>query len=245
MKKPIIGVTPLFDIALQSMWMFCGYFEGIEDAGGIPVMLSIKNGPSELDRLLDVVDGIILPGGQDICPSYYGEKASSFCGPTLPSLDETEILLAKSAFERSVPLLGICRGCQLINVAMGGTLHQDINETVKRDIPILHSQKNIIPKKDPAHSISIIKDSRLFECFGKESIWVNSFHHQANKSIAPVLAATAYADDGIVEAVECISNDRFLLGVQWHPELMFRHNEDARKLFKYFIDRAANTQIGD
>jgi len=245
LKKPIIGVSPLFDITLRSMWMYGGYFEGIEDAGGIPVMLSIKNGPSEVDRILDVVDGIMLPGGHDICPLNFGENVSAFCGQTLPGLDDTEILLAKGAFKQSIPLLGICRGCQLINVAMGGTLYQDIKETVERSVPILHSQQYVIPKKDPVHSVSISRGSRLYECFGKETVWVNSFHHQANKTIAPTLVATAYAEDGVVEAVECGSKDRFILGVQWHPELMFRHNEDARNIFKYFVDYASGNVTGN
>jgi len=240
MKKPIIGVTSMFDEALQSMCMHNGYFEALEDAGGIPVMLSIKNRQYEADRLLDVVNGIMLPGGHDIHPMNYGANVSNFCESTVPGMDEAEILLAKSAFKRGVPLLGLCRGSQLINVAMGGTLYQDINENFERNIPLLHIQKNIIPKEYPIHSVNIIKDSRLYECFGRETIMVNSYHHQANKVIAPVLFATAHAEDGVVEAVESVSKDKFFLGVQWHPELMFRHNEDARKLFRYFVDYAAS-----
>ena len=239
MKKPVIGVTPLYDLALQSMWILSNYFEAIEAAGGIPVMLSIKNAQPETDRLLDILDGVLLTGGNDICPLYYGENISEYCAATVPDLDEMEILLAKSAYERKIPLMGICRGCQLINVAMGGTLYQDIPSQIEREIPLIHAQKKIVPKEHPIHSVHILKDSRLYDCFGRDIIMVNSLHHQSCKTIAPQLFAAAHAEDGVVEAVESVLKDRFLLGVQWHPELMFLNNEDAFRLFKCFIDYAA------
>jgi len=240
MKKPIIGVASLFDIELQSMWMFSGYFEAIEESGGIPVMLSIQNRQHETDQLLDVLDGVLLPGGHDVCPLSYGENITAFCGPTVPKMDEAEMILAKGAFERKIPLLGLCKGSQLINVAMGGTLYQDIQEYVERSVPLLHIQKDIVPKAYPSHSVRISKDSCLYDCYRCETINVNSFHHQASKAIAPTLFAAAHAEDGVVEAVECISRDQFFLGVQWHPELMFRYHEDARKLFRYFIHCATS-----
>jgi len=238
MKKPIVGISPLFDINLQSIWMYDGYFEAIEDAGGIPVMLSKNNGQYEIDRLLEVVDAIVLPGGKDVDPLYYGEAVSKHCGPIIPALDKADIMLARSGFERNIPVLGLCRGSQVINVAMGGTLYQDISAQTERSTPILHDQKGIMPKDHPIHSVRLSVKSRLYECFGCDSIMTNSFHHQASKDIGTGMFASAYAEDGIVEAVECNSKDHFLLGVQWHPELMFKRDDNARKLFLYFIEKA-------
>ena len=229
-------MTPLFDIELKRTWMYDGYFEAIEDAGGIPVMFSIKNGQEEIVRLLEIVDGIMLPGGRDIHPLNYGDDVTEHCRQTVPDLDKTEMLLVRAAFERGIPVLGICRGSQLINVAMGGKLCQDIPALANRSIKIIHAQNDIIPNEYPVHKINITVNSRLYECFGCDSIMVNSLHHQASTIIAGELFASACSDDGITEAVECNDKSKFLLGVQWHPELMYKKDENAKKLFNYFIN---------
>ena len=239
MKKPIIGIAPLYDSALESMWMFTGYFTSIEASGGIPVMLSLKSGQDEINRLLDVADGVLLPGGNDINPLYYGENITEYCAPTVPDLDKMGIMLVKTAYERGIPIFGICRGCQLINVALGGTLYQDIIAQTKPWTVIIHSQKKIIPKNHPIHNVVIDRNSLLYEITGKQSLMVNSLHHQACKYVSDNLYISSRADDYIIEAVESMDKNKFVLGVQWHPELMFNTCEDARKLFKYFIDKAA------
>ena len=246
MKKPIIGITPLYNYSEPQMtrikmWMNNSYFDAIEDAGGIPVMLPWQNNDTDIARALEIVDGVILPGGSDISPLYFGEVVLEQCEDILPSRDEAEILLTKYAYEKDVPLLGICRGCQVINVAMGGTLYQDIPSQLNREdgVKIIHSPKNI-PAEYPSHRVNFSKDSRLYECFGQDEIFVNSLHHQAAKEIAPAFFASAHAEDGITEAVESISKDRFFLGVQWHPETMFKNDENSRRLFRYFIDYASS-----
>jgi len=236
MRKPIIGVSPSFDPETRAMRINNSYFEAIEYAGGIPVMLSMHNKKAELDRLMEVIDGILLPGGRDILPLYYGENMLECCGATVPVIDDAEMLLTKTAFERGIPLLGICKGCQMVNVAMGGALYQDIAALADRKVQLIHTQGDAVPGDYPAHSVHISKDSRLYECFGHEKILVNSFHHQACKDIAPGFLAAAHAEDGIVEAVEPVSADRFFLGVQWHPEAMFKRDDYAQALFKYFIN---------
>jgi len=245
MKKPIIGITPLYNyiepqMSRIKMWMNNTYFDAVEDAGGIPVMLPWQSCKADIIRALEIVDGLILPGGNDISPLYYGEIVLEQCGGIHPSRDEAEMLLAKSAYENNVPLLGICRGCQVINAALGGTLYQDIPFQLepKDGVKIIHSQTTI-PPEYPIHRVRISKDSRLYDCLGQEEILVNSLHHQAAKAIAPDFFASAHAEDGIVEAVEPISKDRFFLGVQWHPEAMFRNDENSRRLFRYFIDCAS------
>jgi len=192
-RKPVIGVAPSFDQESMSLRISSTYFEAIEDAGGIPVMLSIRNSQSDADQLLDMVNGILLPGGKDILPLYYGEDILECCGAAVPFLDEAEIMLTKSAYERGVPILGICKGCQSVNVAMGGTLYQDIAAQAERRVPIIHRQERFVP-------------------------------------------GGSYAEDGSVEAIECACRDRLVIGVQWHPEMMFTRDENARRLFRYFVD---------
>ena len=237
--KAIIGVAPLYDMELQRIWMWDSYTGAIEAAGGIPILLPIKNRREDYERLLDIVTGIVLTGGHDINPLLYGENISKYNRAIIPERDETEIMLFKTAFKRGIPILGICRGEQLINVAMGGSLYQDIYEQAEASIK--HEQGDILPRDYPVHRVSITINSRLFECYNRDSIMVNSLHHQAVKKLAPGLIATSYSEDGIIEAIEYESRDRFLLGVQWHPEAMFRRDEDASKLFKYFIKHCSPT----
>lgn len=239
MKKPVIGITPLFDIKLQSSWMYSEYMEAVEHAGGVPVVLPLNSFAADAERLLDVLDGVLLPGGQDVSPLEYGQDISAVCGAIVPQLDQMEIALARAAFNRGTALLGLCRGGQLINVAFGGTLYQDIYSENAVEAPILHNQKGVMPKTHPFHQVSISRDSRLHNCIGQHEIMTNSFHHQAIKNVAPGLRAVARASDGLIEAVETVEKERFLLGVQWHPEFMHKRDENARKLFSSFIQAAA------
>jgi len=241
MKKPIIGISPVYDTSTSTPGITLpkAYLKAIEDAGGIPIVLSLWNGLAEVKRILEMVDGIMLTGGNDILPALYGADFSEHCGSTTPERDEAEIMLAKAAFKNGTPLLGICRGCQMLNVAMGGTLWQDIPTEAERTRPIRHEQRGVAPFEYPTHSVRISKDSHLYKFHRRETLMVNSSHHQAPRKVATSLVATAHADDGIVEAIESASPDRFLLGVQWHPEQMFHRDEDARELFRFFIAAAA------
>ena len=236
-KKPIIGITPLYDIERQSSWILSEYINAIEYSGGIPVVLSINNTKNEHERLLEVLDGVLFPGGQDISPLQYGESILDVCGPIVPFLDETEMTLARMAYECGKPIMGICRGSQMLNVALGGTLHQEISLRKEKDTMLIHWLKDKMPKDYPIHSVQVSRDSRLFDCLGKDMLMVNSLHHQSVKALAPGLKVVASSDDGIVECVESIDRDKFLMGIQWHPELLFQRDEDSRKIFKYFIER--------
>ena len=241
MKKPIIGITPQFDTSqTQTRWhrlhTSISYFDAIAKAGGIPIMLPWQNDEDDVTRIVESLDGIVIAGGNDISPLLYGENVLEQCGDITPIRDESELLLTKFAYKNSIPLLGICRGCQTINVAMGGSLYQDIPSQLDHgNEKIIHSQKTISGEY-PSHRIKVSKDSRLYDCFGKEEILVNSFHHQAAKKVALNLFVSAFAEDGLVEAVESVAKDRFFIGVQWHPEMMVGVDEDSRRLFRYFID---------
>jgi len=239
MNKPVIAVTPQLNMGEKEMRMNPAYFEALEDAGGVPVMLSIKSGEAEIDDLLEHVHGVMLPGGGDVYPGLYGEDVSEHCGETIPALDALEITLVRAAYKRGLPIFGICRGCQVINVALGGTLVQDIPALAKRDRPILHSQDKLVPVDYPSHAVTIYPDSRLFACLGQERVDVNSFHHQCILQVAPGMLVTAWSDDGLTEAAESGDPERFLLAIQWHPERMFKRDENARKLFRSFVENAA------
>ena len=243
MKKPIIGITPLFNAAEPlRKWMSNTYFDAIENAGGIPIMLPWYTNRADIARALEIVDGVVVAGGNDVSPLIYGENVLEECGDILPDRDEFEMAVAKYAYKNKIPLLGICRGCQLINVAMGGSLYQDIPSQLKDSNPkIIHSQKTM-PNDSPFHSVKISKDSILYDCLGQEEILVNSFHHQAAKAVAPGFFASAHSQDGLIEALEPIVKDRFFLGVQWHPEMMFRKDENSRRVFRCFLDYIANNQ---
>jgi putative glutamine amidotransferase len=177
-------------------------------------------------KALPEVDGLLLPGGWDVDPSFYGERRDEKVGETDPELDETELELFRQARERAIPVLGICRGQQVINVAMGGSLVQHLEDHDVRSLGRSHL----------AHSIEVDPSSELGQAAGEHKIRVNSLHHQAIRALAPGLQQTARGDDGTVEAVE--SDDGLIVAVQCHPEELTTDLPWARKLFERFVARA-------
>ena len=190
------------------------YLRAIERAGGLPVVLP----PLSLDRvspLLDRLSGLLLSGGPDLDPAAYGRRSHPELGRTEPQLDAFEVQLAREADARGLPMLGICRGAQALNVARGGTLHQHIPELT--DGSIAHRQRE--PGSQVTHDVRIARGSTLASVIGSRRAAVNSFHHQSVDRLGDRLRAVAWADDGIVEAIEG-SGASFLLGVQWHAETL-------------------------
>jgi putative glutamine amidotransferase len=177
-------------------------------------------------KALPEVDGLLLPGGWDVDPSFYGERRDDKVGETDPELDETELELFRQARERAIPVLGICRGQQVINVAMGGSLVQHLEDHDVRSLGRSHL----------AHSIEVDPSSELGQAAGEHKIRVNSLHHQAIRALAPGLQQTARGDDGTVEAVE--SDDGLIVAVQCHPEELTTDLPWARRLFERFVARA-------
>ncbi len=232
-KKPLIGILPLYDSIKKSIWMYPGYPEGITAAGGIPVILSILNCDEDIEAIADRLDGFVFSGGQDVDPRHYGEALLKYSDEIYPPRDQLELRLLRAVMDRDKPILGVCRGLQLINVALGGTLYQDINKQVKRDLPIQHFQQNNY--EYPVHEVNIETNSRLYEIIGTETIRVNSMHHQAIARLAPQLIAAAASGDGLVEAVE-IRNLTFGLAVQWHPEFLWQQDESTLKILLAFVD---------
>ena len=234
--KPIIGLTPLYDPEKNHPWMQEDYLDAVTAAGGIPIILPIR-GPDNSIALLDIIDGLLLTGGPDIMPQLFGERLIPECGPCCPPRDELELPLIREALLKKIPMMGICRGIQTINVALGGTLYQDIPAQYQTGTPVLHRQQSHIDKSHPSHDIVICENSLLYRAVGRKNLMVNSMHHQTVKDIAPGLRAAAWSDDGLVECLESV-NEPFVLGVQWHPECMHRRDESSMELFRFFVGEA-------
>lgn len=211
------------------------YIVAIERAGGVPVILPITEDVETLTPLLQKIDGILFSGGSDMDPNYYGEYPKFGLGLIEPKRDAHEVKLAKKIlFEMDVPVLGICRGMQLLTVATGGTLYQDL-QSQKPD-GINHSVIKAL-RHHAFHPVAIEKDSLLYEIYQTDELGVNSFHHQAVKHMGQGFKATMLAPDGIIEGMEWQANDRFVVAVQWHPEMMEDKVSTIRPIFNAFVDR--------
>ncbi|WP_243300020.1 gamma-glutamyl-gamma-aminobutyrate hydrolase family protein [Bacillus litorisediminis] len=231
MKKPIIGVVPLFDEKKDSYWMLPGYMKGIEDAGGIPVMLPLTTDKDIISSLALAYDGFLFTGGQDINPELYGEKTEVVCGAPCEERDVMENILFKQCIELNKPVFGICRGIQLFNVLLGGTLYQDIPTQMSSNI--VHTQKP--PYDVPVHRVIIEKETPLYDILGTEFLMVNSYHHQGIKTLSPHLLPAAKADDGLIEAVY-MPEKKFAMAVQWHPEFNYKVEDTSFRLFVEFVN---------
>lgn len=235
MKKPLIGVVPLMDYDKDSYWMLPGYMKGIEEAGGIPLMLPLTDDCSAIEQLAELCDGFLLTGGHDVSPELYGEKILKECGEICPERDIMEKHLLELALDADKAVLGICRGIQFINAVLGGSLYQDL--PTQHESSTKHVQKP--PYDVPVHKVNVCEKSPLYELLGKEKLDVNSYHHQAVKELSPELEAMAYSEDGLVEAV-CMPEKNFIWAVQWHPEFSYKVNEDSKKIFSAFVSAAVH-----
>lgn len=229
---PLIGITTSYDNEKKKASLNRGYFRAVQQAGGVPVPILPLDDTKILLRLLEHLDGIIFSGGPDVDPSYFNEEPHPHTEDICPERDEAEVFLARECMRRAKPMLGICRGIQLLNIALGGSIYQDIPSQIKKSLK--HRQD--APRWHASHEVEIIcEDSELFAIFGQNHIRVNSFHHQSVKDIAPDFKVTAVARDGVVEAIEAKRRDFFCMGVQWHPEEMWHKDPLQFKLFEHFI----------
>lgn len=209
------------------------YVEAVVQSGGLPVLIPPVEPESRADALLDVLDGLLVSGGFfDIDPGLYGEKPIAGLGKIKQTRTRMEMRLIKKAARRGIPVLGVCGGQQAINVAFGGTLYQHLPAQFPEAMK--HEQKPV-PASKPSHDAIIAKGSLLRRAAGADAIRVNSTHHQAVKKVGRGLAASAHAPDGVVEAVEHKGGGSFLLGVQWHPEQLFKRDKPSQGIFKKFI----------
>lgn len=250
--RPIIGVPCLLGIAYfarNDTWFpkiygnVIEYLQAIEAAGGAPMLIHLTTNDEVLDRLYQQIDGLLLAGGEDIDPGSYGAPRHPKLGDPDPLQDDVEIKLTQWALRDGKPVLAICRGIQLLNVALGGTLYQDIPSEIEGALN--HNEST--DREDMthlAHPIVIERDSRLAGLLGATEAMVNTLHHQALRNVAPALRVTARAPDGVVEAVEAMSSG-WVVGVQCHPEMMW-NGADPRwaRVFQAFVEAAGENVEG-
>ncbi|MBI9011857.1 MAG: gamma-glutamyl-gamma-aminobutyrate hydrolase family protein [Clostridiales bacterium] len=237
MCRPIIGITStrLFrngDMLTGKVRTFLNedYTRSIELSGGIPVIIPPTCSVEVLNQYIDMCDGFVIAGGKDIHPLLYDTEPSSNCLDFDKSVDEGHIKLINLVLEADKPILGICRGAQLINVACGGSLYQDIEKEVPFET---QGHRFTFIGSDEVHYIKIEKNTILDTLFGNR-ICVNSIHHQSIKDLGKGLIISAVSNDGIIEGVE-MPDKKFVLGVQWHPEMMFINSDEMKSLFSSFV----------
>lgn len=233
MAKPLIGITADLVRELPNRdWLYNShdYFRAVRNAGGIPVLLPFITSKEEAAEVLDRLDGLLLSGGNDVDPQLYGEMPHPQMGAICPERDIAEPFYAQVALERNLPLLGICRGHQVLAVAFGGTLWQDIPAQVPAAMK--HAQQ--APRWYPSHPVTIRSESHLARLLGTE-VRVNTYHHQAVKEAPADWVVSATAPDGIIEAMEH-PGSRFAISVQWHPESFTARDYNFDRLFQAFIE---------
>lgn len=231
--RPVIGVTVSYRF-LEDMCCARGtYARAIAEAGGVPVCLTPFCRPEHLGDILALADGLLFSGGADVDPVWFGEQPLGSLGPVDPVRDEFEMALAHRAIEAGRPVLGICRGIQVLNVAAGGTLYQDLKSQVAGALK--HWQEG--PRWHASHSVYVKEGSLLGSVMGAGEHRVNSFHHQAVQQPGSGFRVCATAGDAVVEAIEHAGGG-FLVGVQWHPEDMFGRDAAATALLRQFIEAA-------
>ncbi|MEZ6196146.1 MAG: gamma-glutamyl-gamma-aminobutyrate hydrolase family protein [Planctomycetota bacterium] len=239
-RRPVIGVSsrkiyfthndrpyPRFGVSMH-------YCQAVEASGGVPMILPLSQDQTVLERALDICDGLMLTGGFDMDPSYYGQEPHRKIGEINPLRDVTEMILTKEALKRDMPILGICRGMQVLNVAAGGTLWQDIESQMEGEI-LLHFQK--LTEEYPSHSCHVKPGTWLHGITGEEKVRINSYHHQAVRDLAPGFEISAVAPDGVVEAMSSHEHT-FCHAVQWHPELTFKNLDFNLGLFRAHTEAA-------
>jgi putative glutamine amidotransferase len=242
--RPIIGITTQTLEAIPDQLPRCWvmsqrYVHVLSGAGAIPwVIPLLEHDEATLRGIYESLAGLFLPGGVDIDPAAYGEARGVACGRTDPARDWTELLLTRWALADRKPVLAVCRGAQLLNVAVGGTLYQDVES--QHPTAIKHDQFPTGGRRrdDVSHDVRIVPESRLGRLLETEVLPVNSMHHQGIARLAPGLMAVATAADGLIEGVE-VSDERFVLGVQWHPEDLVDVDPRMRRLFAAFIAAAS------
>jgi putative glutamine amidotransferase len=215
------------------------YIRAVEQAGGIPVLIPSLGDEEALAAIYARLDGLLLTGGGDIEPGLYGEPRLPECGPAEEARDLTELTLARLALEHKLPILGICRGHQLLNVALGGTLYQDIGSALPGT---MRHQRTDHRRNWRAHAISVEPGSRLEEILGTRQHRVNSLHHQALHRLGKGVRVLAQSEDGVVEAIE-VRGQPFALGVQFHPEELASTDQPSCRLFATFVEACRQHQV--
>ncbi len=239
-RRPVIGITsrkiaffdhdkpyPRYGVAIS-------YCEAVEAAGGTPLILPLTQERSVLDAQFELLDGLLVPGGLDVHPRHYGEEPHKKLGGVDPLRDITELHLVRRSLAEQLPIFGVCRGHQILNVAAGGSLWQDIHAQAGEHC-FRHFQDTA--EEWTTHSIEVTPNSKLKAIVGEAEVWINSYHHQAVKAVAPGFVVNAVAKDGVVEGIEKTEGG-YALGVQWHPELLVPNLDFNLALFRSHVEAA-------
>lgn len=229
--KPMIGIVPLWDSTKNSYWMLPDYMRAVEKSGGVPVILPLTEDEAIIKQLASTFDGFLFSGGPDVHPSYFNEEVHPECGEICPARDTLEMMLFKEVLPLDKPILGICRGLQLINIALGGSIYQDLPS--QYDVKAAHRME--APYNREAHKVTIVPDSIFASWIPCAQLGVNSCHHQAIKDLAPGLVSCAVSEDGLIEAIH-MPEKKFLVATQWHPEMGLGTNMYSENIFHSFIE---------
>lgn len=232
--NPVIGITPSIDEDSHTYFVNIDNMNAIVQSGGTPIILPLIVSKNNINRIADMIDGLYLTGGNDIDPTLFNEEPHINLGTIIPERDKFEITLIKETLEANKPILAVCRGCQILNIAIGGDMYQDIYSQI--DHTLLQHQQNA-PTGHGSHFVQIQNDSLLQKLSKTDKIKVNSRHHQANRRVPKPLVISGRSNDGIIEAVESEEHN-FVLGLQWHPENMLAEQNDevSTKIFTGFIE---------
>lgn len=227
-KHQLIGITDAY--TNRETTVLRSYIEAVQRSGNMPVIIPLTEDTTLIEETLNKIDALILPGGEDISPSMYGEAPSKNLGEVNLPRDQWEDMVLTLAVKKGLPILGICRGMQMTNVHFGGTLYQDLPTEMPQSV-VRHNQR--VPRTIATHEVKVDKHSFLGKVTGKEKLEVNTFHHQAVKKVAPGFKVVATAPDGVIEAME--STQYPIVCVQFHPEgLSFGNDSTFTKIFEYF-----------
>ncbi|MBI4591276.1 MAG: gamma-glutamyl-gamma-aminobutyrate hydrolase family protein [Candidatus Rokubacteria bacterium] len=240
-RPPLIGVTTSITVGKspERAYVNSAYVAAIQEAGGVPVPIPPQLDATALAEILARCDGFLLTGGGDMDPAAFNEPPHPTLSEVAPARDRLEIALVRRALESGKPLLAVCRGIQVLNVALGGSLFQDVATDPGTEIQ--HQQeREQKPRDEPTHPVKVVAGSRLAQLLGTTELRVNSMHHQAVKALGRGLVPVAFAPDMIIEGVELEDPERFVLGVQWHPEELVSRDQAAARLFRAFVEAAAS-----
>lgn len=249
-RRPLIGVTTQTLQSIdgipeglpQSDVMNQRYYVAVTLTGAAPCLIPLLDEhPEALRSVYDACDGFLIPGGVDMHPAEFGEAPHPKLGRTDPARDRVELQITRWAIEDGRPLLGLCRGLQIINVALGGTLYQDLEDQYPDAIKHDYFPNYGFERTHLAHDVAVTRGTRLHDLLGQDRIPVNSMHHQGIKTLAPALTASAVSPDGLIEAAEG-GGDAFLVGVQWHPEVFDVADPNMRHLFTEFVTAASQNR---
>lgn len=238
-KRPIVGITG--SLIIDEGGMFPGYerayvnndyIQSVMMAGGVPFIIPMAQDENIIKSQLECIDALIISGGHDIDPLLYGEEPSQKLGAILPKRDVFDMAVVKFAMELNIPTLGICRGEQMLNVANGGTLYQDLSFI---DGCYIKHNQGALPST-ATHTTKVVEGTKLHDILG-DTVMTNSFHHLAVKDVAPGFKIAALAKDGVVEAIEK-EGEQLVIGIQWHPEMMAKDHPVMLKIFKKLIEEA-------